>query len=73
MIGVEFVKDKTTKEPDAALVNNIIKYAANHGLIMENAGTYNNVIRFLAPLVITDDQLEAGLKIYEEAIVACTK
>ena len=73
MIGVEFVKDKASKEPDAALVGNIIKYAANHGLLMENAGTYSNVIRFLAPLVITDDQIEAGLKIYEEAIIACSK
>lgn len=73
MIGVEFVKDKSTKEPDPKLVGDIIQYAAHHGLLMENAGTYNNVIRFLAPLVMTDEQLEAGLKIYEEAIVACCK
>lgn len=73
MIGVEFVKDKTSKEPDAKLVSDIIQYAAHHGLLMENAGTYNNVIRFLAPLVMTDEQLEAGLKIYEEAIAACGK
>lgn len=73
MIGVEFVKDKASREPDAKLVSDIIQYAAHHGLLMENAGTYNNVIRFLAPLVMTDEQLEAGLKIYEEAIVACSK
>ncbi|MCI5523453.1 MAG: aspartate aminotransferase family protein [Spirochaetales bacterium] len=73
MIGVEFVTDKASKTPDAKLVSNIIQYAAHHGLLMENAGTYNNVIRFLAPLVITDEQLEAGLKIYEEAIIACSK
>ncbi|MDY4902866.1 MAG: aspartate aminotransferase family protein [Treponema sp.] len=73
MIGVEFVTDKDSKTPDAKLVSNIIQYAAHHGLLMENAGTYNNVIRFLAPLVITDEQLEAGLKIYEEAIIACSK
>lgn len=73
MIGVEFVKDKASKEPDAKLVSDIIQYAAHHGLLMENAGTYNNVIRFLAPLVMTDEQLEAGLKIYEEAIAACSK
>ena len=73
MIGVEFVKDKTSKEPDAKLVSDIIQFAAHHGLLMENAGTYNNVIRFLAPLVMTDEQLEAGLKIYEEAIAACGK
>lgn len=73
MIGVEFVKNKASKEPDAKLVSDIIQYAAHHGLLMENAGTYNNVIRFLAPLVMTDEQLEAGLKIYEEAIAACSK
>lgn len=72
MIGIEFVRDKKTKEPAPETVSKIIAYAANHGLLMENAGTYNNVIRFLAPLVMTDAQLEAGLKIYEEAIKACS-
>lgn len=73
MVGVEFVKDKTTKEPNPKIVGDIIQYAAHHGLLMENAGTYNNVIRFLAPLVITDAQLEAGLQIYENAIKECSK
>ncbi|MBR6912239.1 MAG: aspartate aminotransferase family protein [Treponema sp.] len=73
MVGVEFVKDKKTKEPDGKLVSEIIRYAACHGLIMENAGTYGNVIRFLAPLIITDEQLEAGLAIYEDAIKNCGK
>jgi len=40
-------------------------------LIIENAGIYGNVIRFLAPLVITDEQLEAGLDILEAAIRRC--
>ena len=73
MIGVEFVKNKETKEADGKLVSDIIQYAANHGLIMESAGTFGNVIRFLAPLVITDAQIEAGLAIYEDAIKACSK
>ncbi len=73
MIGVEFVKDKETKEPAPELVKNIIAHAARHGLLMESAGTWGNVIRFLAPLVITDQQLEAGLKIYHEAILASIK
>ena len=68
MIGIEFVKDKATKEPDAELVSALIKECAAHGLLIENAGTYGNVIRFLAPLVITDEQLEAGFAIMEEAI-----
>ena len=39
------------------------------GLMLENAGTYGNVIRFLAPLCITDTQLAKGLEIFEESFV----
>lgn len=72
MIGIEFVKDLETKEPDAALTADIIQTCAKNGLLVEGAGTYNNVIRFLAPLVITDEQLEAGLDIFEAAVKKCS-
>lgn len=72
MIGIEFVKDPETKEPDAALTADIIQTCAKNGLLVEGAGTYNNVIRFLAPLVITDEQLEAGLDIFEDAVKECS-
>lgn len=71
MIGLEFVKDKASKEPNAEIVKAIVQEAAQHGLMVENAGIYGNVIRFLAPLVMTDEQLEAGLTILENAIKAC--
>ena len=73
MIGLELVKDQTTKEPDAPLTAALIQECAKNGLLIENAGTYGNVIRFLAPLVITDEQLEAGLDIMEKALVTCMK
>ena len=69
MVGIEFVKDKDSKEPDAALTGAIISECVNNGLMVEGAGTYGNVIRFLAPLVMTDEQLEVGLDIFEKAIV----
>jgi len=68
MIGLELVKDRTTKQPYPELVERVVNEAANHGLIIESAGIYGNVIRFLAPLVITDDQLNAGLDILEAAL-----
>lgn len=71
MMGIEFVKDKKTKEPNADIVTAIINYATEQGLLLEAAGTYNNVIRFLSPLCMTDKQLEVGLEIYEKAIEAC--
>lgn len=71
MIGIEFVKDKESKEPAAELTSAIIQECAANGLLVEGAGTYNNVIRFLAPLVMTDSQLEAGLDIFEAAVAKC--
>ena len=71
MIGLELVKDQESKEPDAPLTAALIQECAKNGLLVENAGTYGNVIRFLAPLVMTDEQLEAGLQIMEKALVKC--
>lgn len=71
MVGIEFVTGRTSKTPNPEIVSKIIQYAVHHGLMLENSGIYGNVIRFLAPLVMTDEQLDAGLKIFEEAIKNC--
>lgn len=68
MIGIEFVQDKESKEPYTEFVANLVQAAMQKGLLIENAGTASNVVRFLAPLCITDEQLEAGLDIFEESI-----
>lgn len=73
MMGVEFVADKESKKPNTDLVNAIVNEAVQHGLLLESAGTYGNVIRFLCPLCVTDAQLDAGLEIYENAIKTCMK
>ena len=72
MVGLEFVKDRATKEPFPELVAGLVDEAAQHGLLVESAGTYGNVVRFLAPLVITDEQVAAGLDILENALAART-
>ncbi len=68
MIGIEFVTDKKSKNPNGEIVAKIVQNAVRKGLMLENCGTYGQVIRFLAPLVMTDEQLDAGLEIFEEAI-----
>ena len=68
MIGIEFVKDKTTKEPYGEFVSKLVQNCLQKGLMIESCGLYGNVVRFLAPLVITDEQLNAGLDILEECI-----
>lgn len=73
MVGIEFVTDKASKTPAPALTSAIIQECVHNGLMVEGAGTYGNVIRFLAPLVMTDEQLECGLNILEKAIAVCSK
>jgi 4-aminobutyrate aminotransferase/(S)-3-amino-2-methylpropionate transaminase len=43
--------------------------AAHHrGLVLIKAGMYDNVLRVLVPLCVTDEQLQQGLAIFEEAV-----
>ena len=69
MMGIEFVKDGL-KTPYPELVNKVVASAWEKGLLIESAGTYGNVIRFLCPLCVTDEQLNAGLDIFEACIEA---
>jgi 4-aminobutyrate aminotransferase/(S)-3-amino-2-methylpropionate transaminase len=46
------------------------KKCYEHGLIALTAGTYGNVIRTLMPLVITPQQLNEGLDVLENVILA---
>lgn len=65
---VEFVKDKTSREPDPDITLKVIRDAVAHGLILIRAGLYSNCIRLLPPIVITDEQLAEGLAVLEDAI-----
>ncbi len=68
MLSIEFVKNRTTKEPDSETAIKIINFCKYKGLLLKNAGSYNQTIRLLMPLVTTDEQITAGLEIIEEAI-----
>ncbi|WML40977.1 4-aminobutyrate--2-oxoglutarate transaminase [Neobacillus sp. OS1-2] len=70
MCAMEIVKDRQSKTPDKEAVGKIVKAACERGLMLLSAGIYSNVIRLLMPLTITDDQLEEGLQILEEAMEA---
>lgn len=73
MTAIELVKDRNTKEPAAEEVKAIMQETHNKGVITISAGIYGNVLRFLPPLVITDEQLEEGLHILETAIAKLSK
>ncbi|TDL31061.1 4-aminobutyrate--2-oxoglutarate transaminase [Jeotgalibacillus sp. S-D1] len=68
MVAVEIVEDPKTKTPNKALAANIISAAQANGVLLLSAGVYGNVIRFLMPLVITDEELTEGLDLVEKAV-----
>jgi len=72
MIAMELVTDRTTREPAGAKTNEILRYCHANGLVLLKAGLYDNVIRLLFPLVISEQDLDRGLDILEEALVAAT-
>jgi 4-aminobutyrate aminotransferase/(S)-3-amino-2-methylpropionate transaminase len=68
MVGLELVVDKNTKEPHKVATGAVAKRCHDRGLLVLKAGTYDNVIRLLAPLVISDEDLHEGLDILVEAL-----
>ena len=66
MIGVEIVKSKKTKEP--LYVPQIQGLAWRKGLMMITAGMFGNVFRIAPPIIISQEQLDLGMDIFEEAI-----
>jgi len=68
MMAIELVKDRKSKVPAKEETKAIIKEAYRNGLVLLSAGIYGNVIRILVPLVITEEQLNIGLNIIENAI-----
>ncbi len=72
MVAMELVKDRATREPAPELTKALVGKAAANGLIILSCGTYGNVIRFLAPLVISDALLDEGLDILETCLAELT-
>jgi 4-aminobutyrate aminotransferase/(S)-3-amino-2-methylpropionate transaminase len=70
MVGMEIVKDPQSREPDKQRTSSILAAAHAQGLLLLEAGMYDNVIRVLVPLCVTDEQLERGLDIIEHAIIS---
>jgi 4-aminobutyrate aminotransferase/(S)-3-amino-2-methylpropionate transaminase len=69
MLAIELVEDRETKAPAAALAGATTAAARERGLILLSCGLYGNVIRILVPLVASDEDLDRGLELLEEALV----
>ena len=69
MLAIEFVDQKTGKPaPDVAKA--VQTHALNSGVLILTAGTFGNVLRFLPPVVITDEQLLEAVAVMDEALAS---
>ena len=66
MIGLEFVKDKSTKEPNEEIRNLVEEIGFEHGLLLLGCG--KSTIRLAPPLCITQPEMDEALEIFEETI-----
>jgi 4-aminobutyrate aminotransferase/(S)-3-amino-2-methylpropionate transaminase len=69
MQAIELV-EPGTKTPNTAAMNAIVKYCQSKGVLVLTAGTYSNVVRFLPPIVITDELLKDALSVLDEAFAS---
>jgi 4-aminobutyrate aminotransferase/(S)-3-amino-2-methylpropionate transaminase len=70
MIAIELVQNDGKLTPNPAAVEKIVKHCTSNGVLVLNAGTHGNVIRFLPPLAITDALLNEALDILEAGIAS---
>ncbi|OOG89579.1 4-aminobutyrate--2-oxoglutarate transaminase [Pseudomonas sp. A25(2017)] len=68
MLAIELIKHDDTRTPDADLNQRLIDEARAGGLLVIKCGVYRNVLRFLAPLVTSEAQIDEALQILDGAL-----
>jgi 4-aminobutyrate aminotransferase/(S)-3-amino-2-methylpropionate transaminase len=72
MTAMELVNNGSSREPAPALTAAVLREAHARGLVILRAGLYDNVVRLLMPLTISDEELTVGLDILEQSLQAAT-
>jgi 4-aminobutyrate aminotransferase-like enzyme len=68
--AMEFVKDRVSKEPDAAMTNKFMEECRNRGLLVGKGGLHGNVVRTSPPLNISKADVDEAIKIMDQALTA---
>jgi 4-aminobutyrate aminotransferase len=66
MIGMEFVKDRETREPNPRIVDRITERAFRKGLLLLGCG--KSTFRLAPPLVLDEYDVDTGMGILEECL-----
>jgi len=70
MIGIELVRDQTTRERAPEWRDRVVELAFERGLVVLGAG--DNTIRLCPPLIITRDQCDCALEVLEQCLKKAT-
>jgi 4-aminobutyrate aminotransferase-like enzyme len=68
VMGLEFVKDKRSKEPAPELIRPIVDACASNGLLVGSVGVFGNVVRVAPPLTLTREEADESLVILEKVL-----
>ena len=66
MVGIEFTHADGSPATDVAKA--VIAQCRASKLLLLNCGTYGNVVRWIPPLIVTREQIEVALEIFERAL-----
>jgi len=72
-VGIEFVRDPETKEPDMEFAQTVKAIALMMGLILGDAGYRMNVLKIKPPLIMTIAEAEEALQIFTMALGAASQ
>jgi 4-aminobutyrate aminotransferase len=68
MVGVEFVHDRATREPDTTLPDRLMAACADAGLLVLTCGRNHEVVRWIPPLDVTAAEISEAVEIFGETL-----
>jgi 4-aminobutyrate aminotransferase len=66
MVGMELVRDRSTKEPAREERETILRHAFERGLVLLPAG--ESVIRFCPPLIMNEEDIDVGIDVLDRVM-----
>ena len=70
MVGVEFVRDRATREPDGTLPDELMAACADNGLLVLTCGRRHEVVRWIPPLDATSAEIAEAVEIFGESLAS---
>jgi 4-aminobutyrate aminotransferase len=70
MVGVEFVRDRGSREADSSLPDRLSGACADNGLLVLTCGSQHEVVRWIPPLDVTAAEISEGVEIFGETLAS---